>query len=265
MGGPLHYLRLWLACACYSIARAMMFRGDFIMWTLVEFFWMAVNILMVAVIYSHTNSIAGWNQYEMLLLVGTSMILQRLMMGFFWSNLFELARNIRDGQFDFFLAQPGRPLFMISTRKIDLDGIVNCFVAIGVVVYACRQLGLHPNAWDIVLYVALLGSALIVHYSIVLLTVSLTFWLVGSQGLEASYFTLTEFGRLPRQAYVGLRRLVFVWVLPAVVASNVPAGTLIHGFQPWHALWLVGAAAAWLVLAVWVFHRGLARYASASS
>lgn len=263
--GFAHYLKIWLASARYSVVRTMMFRMDFIMWSLVEFFWMAVNILLIGVIYSHTDSIAGWTKYEMLLLVGTAMILQRLMMGFFWSNLFELGRNIRSGQFDFFLAQPGNPLFMISTRKLDLDGILNCFIAIGVVVYAASQLGLQPSALDLALYVVLLACALVIHYAAVLMIVSFTFWVIGSQGIEGSYFTLFEFARLPRQAFVGVREVLFVWVLPAVISSNVPASVLIHGFQPHYVLWLGGTAALWLAVAVWVFRRGLRRYSSASS
>jgi ABC-2 type transport system permease protein len=260
-----HYLKIWLASARYSVVRTMMFRMDFIMWSLVEFFWMAVNILLIGVIYSHTDSIAGWTKYEMLLLVGTAMILQRLMMGFFWSNLFELGRNIRSGQFDFFLAQPGNPLFMISTRKLDLDGILNCLIAIGVVAYASAQLGLHSSALDLALYVVLLACALVIHYAAVLMIVSFTFWVIGSQGIEGSYFTLFEFARLPRQAFVGVREVLFVWVLPAVISSNVPASVLIHGFQPHYVLWLGGTAALWLAVAVWVFRRGLRRYSSASS
>jgi ABC-2 type transport system permease protein len=263
--GVSHYFRIWLASARYSVIRTMMFRMDFIMWSLVEFFWMAVNILLIGVIYSHTDSIAGWTKYEMLLLVGTSMILQRLMMGFFWSNLFELGRNIRTGLFDFFLAQPGNPLFMISTRKLDLDGILNCFIAIGVVCYAAAQLGLQPSLLDVALYVLLLGCALVIHYAAVLMIVSATFWIIGSQGIEGSYFTLFEFARLPRQAFVGVREVLFVWVLPAVISSNVPASALIHGFQPHYVLWLGATAAGWLTLAVIVFRKGLRRYSSASS
>lgn len=263
--GLSHYLRIWLASARYSLVRTMMFRMDFLMWSLVEFFWMSVNILLIGVIYSHTDSIAGWNQYEMLLLVGTSMILQRLMMGFFWSNLFELGRNVRNGMFDFFLAQPGNPLFMVSTRKLDLDGILNSFIAIAVVVYAVNKLGLQPGALDIALYIALLAGALVIHYAAVLLIVSLTFWIIGSQGIEGSYFTLFEFARIPRQAFVGVREVLFVWILPAVITSNVPASALIHGFQPHYVLWLAVAAVAWLTVAVWVFKAGLRRYASASS
>jgi ABC-2 type transport system permease protein len=53
------YIRIWLACARYSVVRTMMFRFDFIMWALVEFFWMAVNLLLIQVVYDHTESIAG--------------------------------------------------------------------------------------------------------------------------------------------------------------------------------------------------------------
>lgn len=260
-----YYLRIWLASARYSIVRTMMFRLDFLMWSLVEFFWMAVNVFLIEVIYDHTESIAGWTKYEMLLLVGTSMILQRLMMGFFWSNLFELGRNIRSGHFDFFLAQPGHPLFMVSTRKLDLDGLLNTFVAIAVVVFAAGKLGLQPSILDVAVYAALLGCALVIHYAAVLLTVSITFWMIGSQGVEGSYFTIFEFARLPREAFKGVKRVIFVWALPAVISSNVPASTLIHQFDARYVLWLAGAAAFWLVLAVLVFNAGLRQYSSASS
>jgi ABC-2 type transport system permease protein len=50
-----------------------------------------------------------------------------------------------------------------------------------------------------------------------------------------------------------------------VVVSNTPASTLLHGFEPKDALWLVGVTAAWLTLAISVFQAGLKRYASASS
>ena len=262
----LHYLRIWLATARYSVVRTMMFRGDFIVWSLVEFFWMSVNLLLISVIYRHTSTIAGWNKYEMLLLIGTAMIMQRLFMGFFWSNLFELGRNVRSGHFDFFLAQPGNPLFMVSTRKLDLDGIVNVFVAASVVIYSVHKLDLHPGIVDLALYLLLLLCGLVIHYSTMVLVVSLTFWIVKTEGLEGTYFTLYEFSRLPREAFgKGVNNFAFVYLLPVVVVSNAPAQILLHGFQIGYTLWLLAAAVAWFSLASFVFHRGLRRYSSASS
>ncbi|MDF3059633.1 MAG: hypothetical protein K0R17_3848 [Rariglobus sp.] len=262
---PIDYIRIWLACARYSVVRTMMFRFDFIMWALVEFFWMAVNLLLIQVVYDHTDSIAGWSKYQMLLLVGSSMLVQRFIMGFVWTNLFEMARNIRTGHFDFFLAQPGNPLVMVSTRKLDLDGLANAVVAIAVVAYALHQLGIVPSFSGLALYVLMIFCGFLIHYGILLITVSLTFWLGAAQGIEGSYFTLMEFSRLPRQAFKGVTSVLFVWLLPAVVVSNVPASALIHGFNPLNTLWLLAVTLFWLSFAVFVFNRGLRRYASASS
>jgi ABC-2 type transport system permease protein len=261
-----NYIRLWFACVRYSVVRSMMFRMDFIMWSIVEFLWMGVNVALVAVIYEHTDSVAGWSKYEMMLLIGTSMIIQRLMMGFFWSNVFELGRNVRSGNFDFFLAQPGNVLFMVSTRKLDLDSLANVVIAIGLVIYSLHQLHVTPGVLQIIAYILLLACSLAISYSLILLAVSLTFWIIKTEGIEGSYFSLTEFSRLPRQAVKSIIINVgFVYVLPVVVISNIPAGTLLHGITLQNVLWLAGAAVFWFSLAVFVFNRGLRRYASASS
>lgn len=264
----LHYLKIWLASARYSIVRTLMFRGDFLVWSLVEFFWMSVNLLMVSVIFRHTDSVAGWSKYEMILLVGTSMLIQRLLMGFFWSSIFEMGRNIRSGYFDFFLAQPGNVMFMATTRKLDPDGLINAFVAIGVVAYAARELGVQLGAATIATYLFMVLCGLVIHYSILVLSISLAFWLTSAHGIEGSYFTVTEFSRLPKEAFKGfVTRVLFVWLLPVVVVSNTPARLLLprYGFDWRWAGALFAFSALWFGLAVFVFHRGLRRYASASS
>ncbi|MCX6938653.1 MAG: ABC-2 family transporter protein [Verrucomicrobia bacterium] len=259
------YARIWLASIRYSLVRAMMFRGDFLMWALVEFFWMSVNVLLVGIIYEHTDSIAGWSKYEMLLLVGSTLLVQRLLMAFFWSNLFELGRNVRSGHFDFFLAQPGAPLFMISTRKFDLDGLVNVPVALAVVLYAAHQLQLHPGPGQIAAYVLFIACGLALHFATLLTIISLVFWLQSAKGIEIGYFSLTEFSRLPRESLRGITAVIFVYALPVVIVSNVPARVLIHGFEPVYAAWLLAATVFWVAVALTVFHAGLRRYASASS
>jgi ABC-2 type transport system permease protein len=262
----LHYARIWFASVRYSLTRAMMFRGDFIVWALVELFWMSVNLLTINVIYGHTDSIGGWTKYQMILLVGTSLLIQRFLMGFFWSSIFEMGRNIRSGNFDFFVAQPGNIMFMATTRKLDPDSLANSVIAAGVVIYAARQLGLDPSAGQIALYIFMVGCGVVIHYSVLVMSISVAFWLTSAQGIEGTYFTLMEFSRLPRRAFTGLvSQGLFVWLLPVVVVTNAPARLLFEGFNLTLAAWLFAAAVGWFALAVFVFHRGLRRYASASS
>lgn len=262
----LRYLQIWLASARYSVVRTMMFRGDFIIWSIVELLWMSVNLLTISVIYEHTRSIAGWNKYEMILLLGTSMLIQRFLMGFFWSSVFEMGRNVRSGNFDFFLAQPGNVMFMATTRKLDPDGLINSIVAAGIVIYAADKLHLHPSVSDIALYAVMVFSGLVIHYSILTMSISLVFWMTSAQGVESTYFALTEFSRLPKAAFTGfVARVLFVWLLPVVVVSNAPASTILHGFSWTWGAWLFGVAVLWFAVCVVVFNRGLRRYTSASS
>ena len=262
----LHYAKIWAASARYSITRTLIFRGDFFVWSLVELFWMSVNILTITVIYEHTQSIAGWTKYQMVLLVGTSMLIQRFLMGFFWSSIFEMGRNIRSGNFDFYLAQPGNVMFMATTRKLDPDRLLNSLVAATVVIYAARQLGLDPSAGQIALYALMVLCGVVIHYSILVLSISLAFWLTSAQGIEGIYFTLTEFSRLPRAAFTGIAtQMLFVWLLPVVMVTNVPASLLVQGFDLTLSAWLFGSALVWFAAAVFVFNRGLRRYTSASS
>jgi len=259
------YLRIWLASARYSLTRSMMFRGDLFIWSLVELFWISVNVCTVLVIYSHTSTVAGWTRYEMLLLVGTSMLIQRFLMGFFWSGIFDMGRNVRTGLFDFTLAQPGDPLFMASTRKLELDGLLNSVIAAGLVIYSARKLDLHPGFADVALYACMVACGVVIHYSALVLAMSLAFWVTSSQGAEGSYFSLMEFSRLPREAFKGIAGIIFVWVLPVVVVSNAPARAILHGFQPLWAAGLLAATIGWFAFAVIVFRKGLTRYTSASS
>ncbi len=260
-----HYFRIWLASARYSLVRAMMFRGDLFIWSVVELLWISVNVAVILVIYSHTTTVAGWSKYEMLLLVGTSMLIQRFLMGFFWSGIFEMGRNVRSGLFDFTLAQPGDPLFMASTRKLELDGLLNSVAAAAIVAYSAWKLGLHPSAVAVMVYFCMVACGVIIHYSALVMAMSLAFWITSSQGVEGSYFTLMEFSRLPREAFNRIASVIFVWILPVVVVSNGPARELLYGFEPWWALGLFVAALGWFALAVAVFRSGLRRYTSASS
>jgi len=142
---------------------------------------------------------------------------------------------------------------------------MNSLVAMGVVAYSAHKLGLHPGVADLALYALMVACGVMIHYSMLVLCIAPAFWITSAQGIEGSYFTLSEFSRLPRAAFAGVAKVAFVWLLPVVVVSNAPASTLLHGFDLRLAGWLVGITVIWFTLAVVLFHRGLRRYSSASS
>ena len=126
-------------------------------------------------------------------------------------------------------------------------------------------MNLDPTALQVTLFVLFILCGLIIHYSTLLMIISLVFWLQSAKGIEGGYFSLNEFSRLPRQALRGVAAVVFVYLLPVAVVTNVPAQTLLHGVGLTESAWLVGVTLLWLAIGVTVFQRGIRRYTSASS
>lgn len=93
---------------------------------------------------------------------------------------------------------------------------------------------------------------------------SLAFWLRHTEALsrQALEFTIL-FSLYPESLFVGAERILLFSVLPAGFISYVPVHLLRDGKLGELPL-LLAAALGFVCLGVWVFERGLRRYASGS-
>src|SRR6202012_3809341 len=131
------YARIWLAQVRYSTVREMMFKSNFILWVIVDLTWFGLHLSFVQFLYLQVNTVAGWDKWQMILLVTTNMLVQQIFQMFLMTNLTKLPELIRTGRLDFFLAQPAPAQFLVSTRQFELGSVINtfatvvvCFVAI---------------------------------------------------------------------------------------------------------------------------------------
>jgi ABC-2 type transport system permease protein len=261
----LRYLRLTFALLRYSISRELMFKANALLWIVVEFSWFAIQMLLVEVIYSHVNEIAGWSKYEMILLIGTSHVVQQLFQFIFMTNCMELPENIRTGKLDFLILQPANSQFMASIRKFDPNALVNTSIGLGFVGYASWKLDLDPSAGQLFLYSVLVFNGVIIHYSLMLSIVTLSFWIIRAQGLVYGYYNLFQITRIPKEAFKGGARLFFTFILPMLVIANYPTEVLARGLFGPGLLWVFGLSILLLLIASCWFRFGLRYYTSASS
>jgi len=136
------YLGIYGALWRNSVIREMQFKTNFVLWIIVELLWFALQLTFITVIYSHTDHIGDWTQWQVILLIGTSNFIQQLFTAFFLSNLVQLSELIRTGRLDFMLLLPINTRFVISLRQIDLGGFVNAGFALSVIFYAGHHLHL---------------------------------------------------------------------------------------------------------------------------
>ncbi|MGZ8938976.1 MAG: ABC transporter permease, partial [Limisphaerales bacterium] len=197
------YASIYGALWKYSVVREMQFKLNFLLWIIVELLWFALQLTFIAVIYSHTDHIGDWTKWQVVFLMGTSTFIQQLFSALLLTNLVQLSELIRKGTLDFMLLLPVNTRFLISFRQVDLGGFVNAAVACAVMVYAGIQLDLTPSTSQILGFLLLVLAGLVVHYSLLLMLASTSFWTVRAQGIVWGYYNLFNIARLPDAAFRG--------------------------------------------------------------
>ncbi len=260
------YLSLYAVLWKNSVAREMSFKGNFLLWIVVELLWFGLQLCFVTVLYSQTAAIGTWTKWQMVLLVGASNFIQQLYQAFFLTNCTNLSELVRTGKMDFFLLLPVNTRFLVSLRVVDLGAFVNALFAACVMTYAALKLALHPTAAQFTGFAALCATGVMIHYSLMFILATICFWTVRAQGIVWGYYNLFNIARLPDEAFRGAFKAVFTFALPVLLVSNVPTRVLADKVtSPGVWLLLLGLGVVWAGISEWFWRISVRRYTSASS
>ncbi|HEY3864101.1 MAG TPA: ABC-2 family transporter protein [Verrucomicrobiae bacterium] len=260
------YAGIYAALWRNSVVREMGFKSNFLLWIVVELLWFALQLAFIGVVYLHTDHIASWTKWQVVLLMGASHFIQQIFQAIFLSNCVQFSELVRTGRLDFMLLLPMNPRFLVSLRVVDLGGFVNAASAVGVMVYAGRQLHLSPAAWQAAGFLLLCLAGILIHYSLMFLLASAAFWTVRAQGIVWGYYSFFNVARLPDAAFKGFFKAFFTFAIPVLLVANVPAKLLLQKLEsPGPMLLLAGMAAACFVISEMFWRFSLRRYTSASA
>ena len=266
LDGLRRYLGIYGALWKNSVSREMSFKGNFLLWIVVELLWFGLQLCFIGVIYLHTDSIGTWTKWQVVMLVGASHLIQQIYQAFFLVNCVNLSELVRTGKLDFLLLLPINTRFVISLRQVDLGAFVNAGTAAALMIYAARQLQLVPSVAQILGFLVLCVVGILIHYSLMFTLATISFWTVRAQGIVWGYYNLFQIARLPDEAFRGLFKAVFTFALPMLLVSNVPVRLLADKLTSPAPLFLLLAMSVlcWL-LSKWMWRISVRRYTSASS
>ena len=256
---------IWVAEWRYSVSRDLQFRGNFILWMLVEVCWFVLQLAFVQVLYLNVSTIAGWTKWEMVLLVSLSQLIQQIFQVFFMVNFINFPELVRSGKLDFHLLQPAPVLLLVTTRQWDIGSVFNCVLALVMCVYAGIESHLAVTVPGLLSAALLVVIGVAVHYAFLLLLITPAFWMTKAQGFIGIYYQSFQLARQPREVFRGALLFIFSWILPLLLVANLPTRALTTGLRVPETLWLVAVTAALLWAGVRFFRYGLSRYTSASS
>lgn len=243
----------------------MQYRANFWVQLVQSLLALGTALVAISLVYTHTDSLRGWQRGELLAVMGMHVLLGGLLRTMVVPNMTKLMDDVTQGTLDYALTRPADAQLLVSVREISLWNLVDVLTGLLVVGWAVREVsgsvGL-PAAAGLVVAV---GCGFVVLYSIWLAATSLAFRLVRVDELVQLLTGIYEAGRWPVTVYPGWLRSTLTFLLPLAFAVTVPAEVVTERVGLLALLGSAAAAVASAVVARLVWRTGIRSYTGASA
>ncbi len=178
-----HFL-IYLVFVKNSLIAQMEYRFNFIGNLAMESGYLLVKLSYVVVVYQSGATINGLTPDEILLFIGTFVMLTAVYAGLFMINNFGIRRKIIEGDLDLFITKPVSLQFMTTLRQADMTIFSVDFIAGWVMVgVAWSRLHIPFTLSTFGGYVGFLAISSLVSYSLFLLPQILSFWFMNTSAI----------------------------------------------------------------------------------
>jgi len=219
----------------------------------------------LAIVFSHTGTLGGWLQDEVLVLVGVYFLVGGSIRLLIQPSMERLIESVREGTLDFALIKPVDAQLLVSIQRVEIWKLTDIFLGLAVLATALVRLGKGVGSVQIMLFAGTLAAGAIIVYSFWLILATLCFWFIRVENILVIFQSMYEAGRWPMSLYPSWLRFALTFLVPIAVATTVPAQAL-AGRLNWQTLAGMIALAIIMSAASRIFWRiGILRYSGASS
>lgn len=247
-----------------STQRALAHRTNFLFAVLMSLIQIGSGVAVLAVIFSQTETLAGWGPAQSLVLLGAFQLISGLLLTFVEPNLDFFAQRVTRGELDDALLLPLPSLFTASLGRCRPLALPPALIGLLLMATGIARSGAEISLGNLTAGLLLLMAGLVIGWAARVLLAAIAFW---APGFEATvlYFAFWQLGRYPIQIYPRAIQQLLTFVIPVAFVSTFPAQRLTGG-GPQGLPWLGAAAAAVAVaVACGVWRAGLRRYTGATS
>lgn len=249
--------RVILLSVKYNIMREMTNRVSFLMNVGFMVLNNATFIIQWLLLFTLKEDIGGYDLKDVMVLWGLAATTYGLSHIFF-QRAFLLPNLIINGKLDSFLVQPKNVLLSIITSGTNTS-------AIGDMIYGYLVLcifNFSPGHLALFTYFSILGALILTAFAVI--TGSICFWVVrGDMFAENLNNIMINFSTYPDGIFKGVVRLLLYTIVPVGFAIYLPLSIILR-FNLMLLLLVTGFTLFLILLAFFVFYRGLRRYTSSS-
>ena len=248
-----------------SASLAMQYRLDFFFKGLMALFWLGITLVPLMVVFSQRSEVRGWSRAEALVVLGWFSLLKAVLEGSVTPSLTAVVEGVRTGALDFVLLKPADAQFLVSTARFEPWRLLDAAGSIGILTYAFYKLGRWPDPTAVAVALVLLVVAVLLLYSIWILVVSASFWVVRVDNLSYLFGSIFDAARWPINIFPRMLRYLFTYVFPLALMTTFPAMALLGQLSVPQAGLVLAGGVAFAAFARAVWKRAIRYYTSASS
>ncbi len=249
--------------ACF--VEELEYRSEFLGNLVSSFFGIGIAILTIHIFFYQTDRLGGWTYTDVLVLLGVFNTLKGWIDFALRPNMPRLLEHVRRGTLDYILTKPVDSMFYVSFRHLVFWRLIDVALGLGLIVYGLAEKHYMPSLVDILVFLITMASSLVLIYSLWMMLMTTSFWVIRIDDLSFIFDSFFETARFPIGMYRGWVRVILTYVLPAAVITNMPALSLLGKWNMATALiaGLLAVVFLWLARRFWRF--ALRSYTSASS
>jgi ABC-2 type transport system permease protein len=226
---------------------------------------LGIGLIGLALVFSHTPSLAGWSLPQLLAVLGVYTLMGGLIKATIQPNMQRLLDEIQQGTLDYALTKPADAQVMVSVREVRIWETVDFLVGAVVLVIAVVQLHNSIGVVPALLFAGLLVMGGVMVYCFWLIITTGAFWLVRMDNVLELFQGVYQAGRWPVNIYPEWLQIGLTFLVPIAFAVTIHADAL-TGRLTWQLV--AGAAALTLGLLAfsrWFWRFGLRHYSGASA
>jgi ABC-2 type transport system permease protein len=259
------WLRVALVYVKVGLMNELQYRVNFFVQLLQAVIQVGTGLIVLSLVYSHTNSLHGWSESELLTLLGVQTLLGGVIHTFVQPNMERLMEDVQQGTLDYALTKPEDAQLLVSVRQFRIWNLVEVVFGLVVMGVGIGRLQTSIGAGDALAFVAAISLGAVMVYCFWLVITTGAFWVVRMEHVLELFEGVYQTGRWPVGVYPGWMRYGVTFLVPIGFAVTVPAQALTSRL---HSATL-GVAAGFCVL-LFAFTRGfwrlgLRRYSGASA
>ena len=232
---------------------------------IVSLMWLGFELLSLSVIYSNTSTIGGWVPGDLIALLGMWKLMMALMFTMLWPNTEQFNKSVRDGTLDYVFLLPADSQLVTSIQRVQVFQVHNLIQSLIMVPLGLSLAGRTAAINEMLMFLILAVSGLLVIYSVWIVLISAVFWFTKFDNNITLMQALTDSGRYPTTVYPVWLRFLVTFVIPIGLATTVPLQALRGELAPLQVVGFLGAGAVALLVSSAVWRAGTRRYAGASA